>query len=269
MDYHRSDTAKKRSKPYTHLTAIQKKKICQRQRDNPNILSYRNLANEYGVGKSTIQDIIFQSKKWFAIDINETSTYCLKNKPPKWPNLEQALWLWTTTIIENNLPLTGEAIIAKAHVYADRLGIKDFKGSDGWLTKYKKRYNLHNIVRHGESASAPPAEFIENERTRLRTELAPYNLDDIYNADETGLFWAMEPSRTLSNREISGHKKNKSKVSILLTMNASGTDKLPPVFIYKYRTPFPLRHVNKALLPVQYYWNSKAHMQVSLLMIRA
>ena len=81
MDYHRSDTAKKRSKPYTHLTAIQKKEICQRQRDNPNILSYRNLANEYGVGKSTIQDIIFQSKKWLAIDINETSTYCLKNKP--------------------------------------------------------------------------------------------------------------------------------------------------------------------------------------------
>jgi len=66
MHYHRSDTAKKRSKPYTHLTAIQKKEICQRQRDNPNI-SYRNLANEYGVGKSTIQDIIFQSKKWLAI----------------------------------------------------------------------------------------------------------------------------------------------------------------------------------------------------------
>ena len=37
MDYHRNDTAKKRSKPYTHLTAIQKKEICQRQKDN----SYR------------------------------------------------------------------------------------------------------------------------------------------------------------------------------------------------------------------------------------
>jgi hypothetical protein len=129
--------------------------ICKRQNDNPHI-SYRSLGKDYGVGKSTIQNIIFQSEKWLAIDINETSTQRLKNKPPKWPNLEQALWLWTTTIIENNLPLTGDAIIAKACVYAERLGIKDFTGTDGWLSKYKRRYNLHNISRHGESASAPP-----------------------------------------------------------------------------------------------------------------
>jgi len=56
----------------------------------------------------------------------------------------------------------------------------------------KKRYNLHNISRHGESASAPPAECIENERIRLRTELAPYNLDDMYNADEDRAFLGHE-----------------------------------------------------------------------------
>jgi len=180
MDRYKKNTGKKRPKPYTHLTAAQKQEICKRQRDNSRI-SYRSLGKDYGVGKSTIQDIIAQSEKWLAIDINETSTQHLKNRPPKWPELEQALWLWTTTIIENNLPLTGDAIIAKARVYAERLGITNFVGTDGWLSKYKKRYNLHNISRHGESASAPPAECIENERIRLHTELTSYSLDNIYN----------------------------------------------------------------------------------------
>jgi len=60
----------------------------------------------------------------------------LRNKRPKWPSLERALWLWTTSIIEKNLPLTGETILVKARDYAKRLGITDFKGTDGWLYKY-------------------------------------------------------------------------------------------------------------------------------------
>jgi len=68
MDRYKNNTGKKRPKPYTHLTAAQKQEICKRQRDNSRI-SYRSLGKDYGVGKSTIQDIIAQSKKWLAIDI--------------------------------------------------------------------------------------------------------------------------------------------------------------------------------------------------------
>ena len=79
--------------------------------------------------------------------------------------------------------------------------------------------------------------IIWRQREKLRKELDEYSIDNIYNADETGLFWAMEPCRVLTDRRLSGKKKNKSKVSILLTTNASGTDKLPPLLIYKHQTP--------------------------------
>ena len=36
--------------------------------------------------------------------------------------------------------------------------------------------------------------------------LAKYNKEDIYNADETGLFFRMEPNQTLSTGTISGRK---------------------------------------------------------------
>jgi len=57
----------KRSKPYKHLTAVQKQSTCKRKKDNPDV-SYINLAKDYGVGKTTIQNIISQSKKWLGVN---------------------------------------------------------------------------------------------------------------------------------------------------------------------------------------------------------
>ena len=47
-------------------------------------------------------------------------------------------------------------------------------------------------------------------------------------------------------------------------MNATGTVKLPPLFIHKYQTPRDMLGVDKSKLPVDYYWNAKAWMQVSI-----
>ena len=57
--------------------------------------------------------------------------------------------------IENGHALNGDAIVAKAHDYAKCLEINDFKGTDGWLSKFKKRYQLRQIVKHGEAGSEP------------------------------------------------------------------------------------------------------------------
>ena len=40
--------------------------------------------------------------------------------------------------------------------------------------------------------------------------MAKYNEEDIYNADETGLFFRMEPNQTLSTGAVAGHKKVKN-----------------------------------------------------------
>ena len=55
--------------------------------------------------------------------------------------------------------------------------------------------------------------------------LKSYNPENIWNGDETGLFWKMEPSRVLARGPISGHKKEKSRVTIFCATNATGTEK--------------------------------------------
>jgi hypothetical protein len=101
-------------------------------------------------------------------------------------------------------------------------------------------------------------------REKLHQTLRDYDPKDIFNCDETGLFWKMKPSRTISNGPVAGTKQSKDRVTVLFTCNSIGTEKLRPLFIHKYENPRALKNINKNSLPVNYYWNKKSWMQVSI-----
>ena len=50
----------------------------------------------------------------------------------------------------------------------------------------------------------------------------------------------------------------------MLTFNIIESIKLPPLFIHKYKSPRALDGVDKSTLPVNYFWNKSAWMQVSI-----
>jgi len=68
------------------------------------------------------------------------------------------------------------------------LGNNDFKASIGWLDKFKQRYSIKEYNKHGESQSAP-IEQIPQMREELKKVLMKYNDKDIFNYNETGLYW--------------------------------------------------------------------------------
>ena len=186
-----------------------------------------------------------------------------REKPSKYPAVAQALALWIDQVVDGNCSLSGHTVIQKAATFAQRLGIQNFRGSNGWFDRFKKRYGVRNYLRHGEANSAP-LEDLQQHRTDLQKLLATWNLEDVYNCDETALFWKLEPSRTLARQPISDVKKPRDRVTVLLTCNATGTSKLTPVFIHKYKNPRCMRNIDKKSLPVYYYWNSSAWMQCSI-----
>ena len=55
--------------------------------------------------------------------------------------------------------------------------------------------------------------------------------------DETGYYWKMKPDRSLSTFEESGRKKDKARITVSLTCNSTGTDRLPLWFIGKAKRP--------------------------------
>ena len=71
-------------------------------------------------------------------------------------------------------------------MFADELGIEDFKASNGWLTSWKKRYNIKQFKISGESADVD-LDVIENFKKRLPDFISHFKPEDVFNCDETGL----------------------------------------------------------------------------------
>jgi predicted DNA-binding protein YlxM (UPF0122 family) len=249
------------SRKRVSLSAAQKRELCETKEKNPD-LSNVELAVQYNVGKSTITDILKEKERWLAISESQGSVK--KFRGPKWPQLENALSLWVDNALNTKQDIDGNVLKTKASYFANQFSIEEFHHSDGWLTGFKKRHGLRQFKKQGEAASAPSAESIENDRLALQQLLASYNPEDIWNGDETGLFWKMEPSRVLARASLSGHKKEKSRVTIFCATNATGSEKMAITFIHKYKTPRVMKNINYKNLPVYYFWNKKAWMQVSI-----
>jgi len=82
--------------------------------------------------------------------------------------------------------------------------------------------------------------------------------------DETGLFYWLEPDRSLVTTRLSGRKKNKERLSIALCANADGSHKLNPLVISKYAKPRCFKNVNFNSLRVTYHNNNSAWMLTTL-----
>lgn len=74
----------------------------------------------------------------------------------------------------------------------------------------------------------------ESGRVRLRSALRSFSHDDIYNMDQTSLFFKLGSPGILSTRPVPGKKKSKERITIALICNASGTDKRKPIIVSKF-----------------------------------
>ena len=100
----------------------------------------------------------------------------------------------------------------------------------------------------------------EFKQTRLKEILLQYTPADIYNADETGLYFRTTPDRThaFADEKLSGGKKSKERVTIMVCSNMDGSDKRKLLVIGKSANPRCLKNVKR--LPVEYTANKNAWM---------
>jgi hypothetical protein len=73
------------------------------------------------------------------------------------------------------------------------------------------------------------------ERTDIRIVERLYAPRDIFNVDETGLFYNVLPNKTLciKGKKCHGEKQSKLRLTVLLFVNSDGTEKLQPLVIGK------------------------------------
>lgn len=244
------------------LSLETKKALCQYKLEHPHD-SAKRLIEIFNleVDRSTVTKILAESDRWIAKDVSGNSGKLTKDRKEMFPKVNDALGEWMFGALATNRILTGKILQMKALEFAQRFPEeKDFKASDGWLQKFKKRHNLHHVKMHGEANSAP-LDILPEERERLREVIGEYDLDDVYNADETALFFRMPPNATLATRPTSGTKRDKSRITLLLACNATGSVKLQPLVIGTAAKPRCFRNINMNTLPITYRYNKKAWMR--------
>ena len=142
---------------------------------------------------------------------------------------------------------------------------KPFTASLGFQHRFCTRFGIKSKALSGEKLSADVVsadEFLP-EFDKL-TE--GYSLHQIFNCDETGLYYKMLPQRTLTSMhtEPSGTKKPRERVTINACANASGSIKLPLQMIGRAKTPRCFRGIDKDKLPVIYTNQNNAWMDVGI-----
>ena len=116
------------------------------------------------------------------------------------------------------------------------MSIENFHASDGWLDRWKKRYNVSFKKISGEGNACTDEMTAPWAETTLPTMLSKYELNQIYNADEFGLFYRAQPEKSLhlKDERCVGGKHSKLRLTGLVAANAAGT--VLPRFVIGYRS---------------------------------
>ena len=66
--------------------------------------------------------------------------------------------------------------------------------------------------------------IVDSERHKLREILTQYCPNNVYNVDESGLYWRQIPKKTYLPIGVSSHgiKQNKQRITIAFTVSLSG-----------------------------------------------
>ena len=121
------------------------------------------------------------------------------------------------------------------------------------------RSNISFKMASGESKAVTPEMVVGWNETALPTLLSNYGLENIYNADEFGLFYQCLPDKSyqLKTEKCSGGKHSKIRITGLAAANAVG-NKLPMFVIGKAKNPRCFKNIKK--LPCRYRSQRKSWM---------
>ncbi|KAL2632892.1 hypothetical protein R1flu_004371 [Riccia fluitans] len=221
------------------------------------------------VNTMTISLIIWKEEKWLSADL---APHEKRSRKPECENMEKLLYVWFCSMQERSVTLTDELVTDKAKqlyntIPRDCESTKNFKSFHGWLSGFKKRYNIKSYARHGEAGSVEITQEVLAKIESLKQLISQFDPEDVYNVDETGLFFRLEPRRSLATKKMSGKKASKGRLTIALTCNMTGTDKLVPFVIHKYNRPhaFTKRNIRRAdNLGILWHSNTKVWMMIDL-----
>ncbi|KAG0442355.1 Tigger transposable element-derived protein 6 [Dictyocoela muelleri] len=124
----------------------------------------------------------------------------MNRQPTKTQIFDQELYEWFRNKRARNFLISQENFKEMALNLASKYKIKNFKASDGYIQKFEERQKIKSRSVVGESGCVNLT-YIEDLIDFYNSKLEEYQPRDIFNADETGLFWRINSNRSLVLKE--------------------------------------------------------------------
>ncbi|GFY13006.1 tigger transposable element-derived protein 6 [Trichonephila clavipes] len=218
-----------------------------------------DIAKAFEIPLSSLSPILKNKEKIFCASSSRVRKRVSKGT---FPRLEQCLVSRIGQCRGQNIPMGGSLLKEKAKAFAKELGIQ-FSASEGWLTNFKKRNGIVFKKMCGKSSCVDinVCSMWQNSLSDLIKEYEPRN---IFNTDETGLFFKCLPEKTftIKKEKCHGGKHSKERLTILLTVNMDGSEKITPLVIGKSAKPRCFKGTNS--FPTKYRSNKKSWMTTEL-----
>jgi hypothetical protein len=131
--------------------------------------------------------------------------------------------------------------------------------SQGWLEKFKDRHGIKSFRRFGESG-ALDMEAVGATLPDICAVVDAYAKKDVFNMDETGLYWRLQADNSLATHQLEGRKINKERITLVICVNSDNSEKIPLMIIGKHLNPHCFKGINRDTLGARYHANAKAWM---------
>ncbi|XP_007937436.1 CENPB DNA-binding domain-containing protein 1 [Orycteropus afer afer] len=182
-------------------------------------------------------------------------------------NMERLLSVWLEDQSQRNVPMSVSAIQEKAKSLFDDLQrqqgessqTEKFSASKGWFVRFKERHCLPHFKVNSTSPGSNADTYPDVLKSLI--EEGEYTSRQVFNVDETGLYWKRMPEGmfiSVEEKAEPGFKSSKDRLMLLLGGNAAGDFKLKPLLVYRSEDPEALKGYSKPNLPVIWRSNKKA-----------
>ncbi|XP_049645718.1 tigger transposable element-derived protein 2 [Suncus etruscus] len=236
-------------------------------------VSFKKLSVLYGIGESTVRDIKKNKERIinYANSSDPTSGVSKRKsmKSSTYEELDRVMIEWFNQQKTDGIPVSGTICAKQAKFFFDALGMEgDFNASSGWLTRFKQRHGIPKAAGKGAKLKGDEnaaREFIGSFQEFVETEnLQP---EQIYGADQTGLFWKCLPSRTSGfdvEQNTSSYRSSRERIIIMCCANATGLHKLNLCVVGKAKKPRAFKGTELSSLPVTYFSQKSAWIEHSV-----
>lgn len=218
------------------------------------------ICSEMGLSKSTI-GTIWKKKQEILDNFEQMNSNVKKVKKPTNFEVDQGLLKWFSQQRSNNVTISGTVLQSKAEDLGSKLLERpECRFSRSWIERFKTRHNISSGKIVGEAAAVNMTvvnDWLQNKWPLIREN---FKDEDIFNGDETGLFYKLTPDKTLrfKGETCEGGKLSKERITVFVVANLLGTEKRKLLVIGKPSKPRCFKNIGR--LPVNYKFNRRAWM---------